>query len=235
MRSKESRVPFHTTRWSLIAATRGAPEHARPALEQLCRIYRPPVLAYVRGAGYRHGDAEDLTQGFFLHFLERGWHAQADPRRGRFRALLLTSLRRYLADLEAYHGARKRGPGPGAKITDDPDSVAGGDDPEQAFLHAWLAALVAQAMAQLEAEWSRAGKREQFGLLAPLLVDADGADLHGVAEGLGARPNTVSVQLHRMRRRLRELVRLELMQTVGSREALEQELDELRGIAGDVA
>ena len=143
MRSQESRrVPFQTTRWSLIAAARDAPERARPALEQLCRTYRPPVLAFVRGAGYSHSDAEDLTQGFFLHFLERGWHAQADPQRGRFRSLLLTSLRRYLADQHAYHGARKRGPGPGAKSMDDPDSVGGGDDPEQAFMHAWLAALV---------------------------------------------------------------------------------------------
>jgi len=37
------------------------------------------------------------------------------------------------------------------------------------------------------------------------------------------------VQVHRMRQRLRQLVRLELLQTVGSREALELELAELRG------
>lgn len=235
MRSQESRVPFQTTRWSLIAAARDAPERARPALEQLCRTYRPPVLAYIRGAGYSHSDAEDLAQGFFLGFLERGWHAQADPRRGRFRSLLLTSLRCYLADQHAYHSARKRGPGPGGKAADDPESIAGGEGPEQAFMQAWLAALVEQAMERLQAEWSRAKKRAQFEQLAPLLVEADSGDLQSVAEGMGMRPNTVSVQLHRMRRRLRELVRHELMQTVDSHEALEEELAELRGIAGDVA
>jgi DNA-directed RNA polymerase specialized sigma24 family protein len=58
---------FQTTRWSLIVAAGGTPELARPALEQLCRIYRPPVLAYIRRSG--HADAEDLAQAFFLRFL----------------------------------------------------------------------------------------------------------------------------------------------------------------------
>jgi hypothetical protein len=39
---------FNTTRWSLIADACGDPVQARPALESLCRDYRPPVLAYVR-------------------------------------------------------------------------------------------------------------------------------------------------------------------------------------------
>ena len=78
---------FQTTRWSLIVAARDSPAQARGALEQLCRAYRPPVFAFVRRSGYAAPEAEDLTQAFFLRFLERGWYADADPGRGRFRTV----------------------------------------------------------------------------------------------------------------------------------------------------
>jgi RNA polymerase sigma-70 factor (ECF subfamily) len=52
---------FDTTRWSVVLQARGDPEEARRALEALCRTYRPPVLAYVRGRGYQAAAAEDLT------------------------------------------------------------------------------------------------------------------------------------------------------------------------------
>jgi RNA polymerase sigma-70 factor (ECF subfamily) len=51
-----------------------------------------------------------------------------------------------------------------------------------------------------------------------------------VAQALNQRSNTVAVQTHRMRQRLRQLVRLELLQTVEGSEDLEKELDELRGV-----
>ena len=85
---------FQTTRWSLIAtAARESPSLAREALEQLCRAYRPPVVAYLRRDGHAPADAEDLAQAFFVRFIERGWYRDADPERGRFRSLLLTALR----------------------------------------------------------------------------------------------------------------------------------------------
>ena len=92
---------FQTTRWSLIEEAREHPSRSRAALEQLCRAYRPPVLAFVRHSGYGTSDAEDLTQAFFLRFLEHGWYADATPERGRFRSLLLTSLRHFLSDQHA--------------------------------------------------------------------------------------------------------------------------------------
>lgn len=219
---------FQTTRWSLIAATRDAVQ-ARPALEQLCRAYRPPVLAFIRRSGCAPSEAEDLAQAFFLHFIEHGWYAAADPARGRFRSLLLSALRNFLHDQHAQSAALKRG---GAALRADalPDELAGdADTPEQAFTRAWLATVLTHAMARLRDEWEQAGKRAQFEQLAPLLLErADAAELKEMARALGVRSNTLAVQGHRMRQRLRQLVRLELLQTVGSREALEAELAELR-------
>lgn len=221
---------FQTTRWSLIAAAANAtPAHARPALEQLCRAYRPPVLAYIRHSGHGSGDAEDLAQAFFLRFLERGWYTDADPQRGRFRSLLLASLRHFLADEHARETAAKRGGG-ARNADDDIDLVEDPHEtPEQAFDRAWLGTVLARAMARLQREWMIAGKQAQFAQLASLLVERPDRDaMREAAEASGRRGNTVSVQVHRMRKRLRQLVRLELMQTVGNREALEEELRQLR-------
>lgn len=227
---------FQDTRWSLIEAARDDPARARGALELLCRAYRPPVLAFVRRSGHHGSDAEDLTQAFFLRFLERGWYADADPQRGRFRSLLLTSLRRFLVDQRAHDLARKRN---GQCLGGDAvDMLADdGQSPEEAFTRAWLATVIEHAMARLQAEWERNGKREQFERLAPLLTEpGDSSELQALAASTGIRSNTLAVQAHRMRQRLRQLVRLELLQTVGSRKALEEELAELRdtmdGIAG---
>jgi len=45
---------------------------------------------------------------------------------------------------------------------------------------------------------------------------------------LGMRPKTIAVNVHRLRQRLRSLVRQELLQTVADPESLEEELRELR-------
>lgn len=184
------------------------------------------MLAYLRRCGHR--DAEDLTQAFFLGVLERGWYAGADPGRGRFRSLLLTSLRRFVADQQAHAHALKRS-GPHV----DPDVVSmlpdEGPGPEEAFTHAWLETVVGRATQRLQAEWDRHGKHGQYAMLAPLLVEgADGPELRMLAERTGIRVNTLAVQAHRMRQRLRQLVRLELLKTVGTPEELEEELAELR-------
>jgi RNA polymerase sigma-70 factor (ECF subfamily) len=222
---------FQTTRWSLIEEARDHPSQSRAALELLCSAYRPPVLAFVRHSGYGPSDAEDLTQAFFLRFLEHGWYADATPERGRFRSLLLASLRHFLSDQHAQVVAHKRGGGATQLGEAALEHIPGGESPEDAFTRAWLATIVDHAMRQLREEWAQAGKLEQFRQLSALLTErAAPAELQALAMEAGLRPNTLTVQAHRMRLRLRQLVRLELLQTVGSREALELELAELRGV-----
>jgi hypothetical protein len=45
----------------------------------------------VRRRGYAPEEAQDLTQGFFLHLLEHKTLGRADPLRGKFRSFLLGS------------------------------------------------------------------------------------------------------------------------------------------------
>src|SRR5260221_11710192 len=76
---------FGTTHWSVVLAA-GDDESAssREALEKLCRAYWRPIYTYVRRRGHAPPEAEDLTQAFFAHFLERQLLTASDRQRGRF-------------------------------------------------------------------------------------------------------------------------------------------------------
>jgi RNA polymerase sigma-70 factor (ECF subfamily) len=226
---------FRTTRWSLVLAAAGEPQQAHAALEILCRTYRAPVLAYVRRRTGDNETAEDLTQAFFLEFIRRAWHAGADPARGSFRAYLLTAVKRFLADQHAAAHRAKRGGGTVFERIDAADEIeiAGDDDPESAFERDWALAVLAAALARLREEAEAAGKLALFDRLREFLTErpAD-ADYAQVATMLNLRRNTLAVAVHRLRHRLRELVRAEIDETTGNREALNQEMHELRTALG---
>lgn len=223
---------FATTRWSLIYDAR--PEHgcSRSALEEICRIYRQPVLAYIRRHQRVSADAEDLTQEFFARLLEQRWDIRADPGRGSFRAFLLTALRRFLLDHRDSEMAGKRGGNwQRVPLVDDGDEFAmpAAQSPEQEFTRAWMRTLVGRALERLREETTRSGKEKLYAQLSGFLLEPpEAADYPALAEKLQLRPNTVAVAVHRLRGRLRELVREEVLQTVSTQDDLEAELDSLR-------
>ena len=222
---------FATTRWSLILDARTGRERAREALEEICRAYRAPILGYVRSSGHASADAEDLTQEFFTRLLERRWDERADPARGRFRSFLLTALKRFLLDQHDARVALKRG-GPLRPAGDELlEEIAGPEtlSPEAAFERAWAATVIDRACERLRGETERAGRGDLFARLSPYLAEpAEAADYRVLAEELGMRANTLAVSVHRLRLRLRELVRAEIADQTDGPEAAENELRTLR-------
>jgi len=227
---------FDTTRWSMVLEARKEPAQARRALDTLCRNYRPPVLAYIRSHGYA-GDAEDLTQAFFTRFVEQAYHRNADPERGRFRAYLLTALKRFLLDAEDQAHAVKRGGRVRVRsletLTGIEDSgrngIADEHTPDRAFQRAWVHQVIRTALRKLRNEAKAAGKVELFDHLSEFLAERpDEADYARVAEALNLRRNTLAVAVHRLRSRLRELVREQLADTAADGDELQRELRELR-------
>ena len=81
------------------------------ALETLCRSYWFPLYAFLRQRGYDNHQAEDYTQGFFAHILEKQDLQRADPKYGKFRSFLLVRLKGFLADEHDRAQALKRGGG----------------------------------------------------------------------------------------------------------------------------
>lgn len=227
---------FQTTRWSLVLEAGAGDARSRTALEQLCRTYRAPVIAYIRSRVANADDVEDLAQTFFARFVERAFHARADPARGRFRAYLLTAVKNFLADARDEAGARKRGGDIQFRTLDSTigdgnrqDGIADAEMPDAVFDRAWAQAVLQAALRKLRQEAKTAGKSTLFDALSEFLIERpDEADYTRVATALNLRRNTLAVAVHRMRNRLRDLVCAELAHTAADDENLEQELDELR-------
>src|SRR4029079_1897244 len=85
---------FQTTSWSLVIAAAVRPtEDSRTALATLCQIYWHPIYAFIRRNGQDRDAARDLTQAFFAVLLEKNYLRDAQQKRGRFRAFLLTAVK----------------------------------------------------------------------------------------------------------------------------------------------
>ena len=222
---------FQTTQWSLVLAARQEGTHARQAFEELCRLYRPAVLAYVRCRGHEAQEAEDLTQAFFLNLVERRFDADADRAKGRFRTFLLVALQRFLMNTRVSENAAKRGggrpagDGPSADEVPDESTVA---SPERAFELNFALAVMTQVLDGLRKEARAAGREALYDSVKDYVIEPPDEDSYsGIAERLGMKRNTVAVAVHRMRQRARELVRQTLMHPVADEHDLEEELSVL--------
>ncbi len=226
---------FRTTRWSLVLQARGDDGSAGMALAELCRIYHPPVLAYVRSRGFAGAESEDLAQGFFEQLLRLRTDARAERERGRFRVYLLVALKNFLANQSAAAQAFKRGGGV-ADLSLDRAAEAGfepaGDregQPEALFEREFARATVEAALRRLRGEAEAAGKLALFEALRPFLLETPERDEYALlADRLGLRRNTLAVAIHRLRQRLQELVRELLADTVADPEQLDGEAAHLR-------
>src|SRR5215471_10629658 len=107
-----SAMGFHTTHWTVILEARDKDgTAAQEALASLCTAYWYPLYAFVRRQGASAQEAEDFTQGFFYHFLERNALAHVEPAAGKFRSFLLACLKNFLAKERERAHAQRRGGG----------------------------------------------------------------------------------------------------------------------------
>src|SRR5215470_799110 len=163
---------FITTRWSVVLSCADSKIEsiaARDALAELCRIYWRPIFAFICRRGYSTQDAEDLTQDFFVIMMEGDWLQNADPSRGRFRSLLLKSLKNFLNDAADKIRARKRG-GDVSFISWDPWMIElpsqwsistkslNSLPAERLFDVRWAATVVERALGRLREECERQGR-----------------------------------------------------------------------------
>ncbi|UCD76408.1 MAG: hypothetical protein JSV91_05680 [Phycisphaerales bacterium] len=144
------------TDWTLVLeAARG--QDQKVALERLSRRYWPAIYAFIRATGRNTHEAADLCQGFVCDvMLGRNIFQTADPKRGRFRSLLLTALKNYLRQRHRHDTAKKRAPGGTPPPLVDVQiletaAVDPNQTPEQAFAAQWSAALIRQVLGRVKA------------------------------------------------------------------------------------
>jgi DNA-directed RNA polymerase specialized sigma24 family protein len=225
---------FPDTRWSLILRLRapeGAPS-AEQALNELCQIYWQPLYAFLRRSGHDPEVSKDLVQGFLTHLLSNRGFARVGPTDCRFRQFLLGALRNFLISEARRQGAAKRGGGVDVVSLDveqaeqifqtlADDSLS----PAAAFDRQWAQSVWTRALQRLREEQAGRGKMQLFETLKPCLTEAPGQNHAAEAQATGLSPAAVALAVHRLRRRLREMVIDELSQTVGAHADLDAELN----------
>jgi len=230
---------FGTTHWSVVLAA-GDNESAssREALEKLCRAYWRPIYTYVRRRGHTPPEAEDLTQAFFAHFLERKLLTVVDRQRGRFRTFVLHACEYFLAKQWRDASRIKRGGGQkilsldvGAAEVCFHNEPADQMTPERFYERQWALALLDLAFDRLKQEWTAAGKEALFVTLQIFLSgDPKTTTCAQTALELGMSEGAVRTAVHRLRQRYGEILRAEVAQTLSRPEDLEDELRHLLAV-----
>ena len=237
----DSPASFRTTRWTKIAAASGTSSECRQALEERCEAYYRPVSSFIR---WRTGDtvvAKDLTQEFFADFLGRKSLGKADRTKGRFRSYLLGAVNHFLSDQQKSKKRAKRG-GKVAMISldvtedhpnADPIEIADPKqpNPEKMFDREWALTLLDRAILALEEEERSKGREKPFTILKPWLTGGLGDEAQSdAATQLGLSTNATKVAIHRLRRRFRHQVQLEIAHTVNHASEIREELRYLKEV-----
>lgn len=232
---KSSTGVFATTRWTRVLAARGESPDARAALSDLCAAYYEPVVQFLGASTYSKDNASELAHAFFEQLLGKNSLANTSPEHGRFRSYLLGAVKHFVSDLRAKGLASKRGKQhEHVAIGEGTDTSPGVDPPEpdqrpleQEFDKQWALTLLGHAIKRLEQEQNESGKTDQFEHLKPWLTGAGFGTQSDVAQRLGMNEGAVKVAIHRLRKRFREIVRLEIVQTVPESDDVQEELQYL--------
>lgn len=227
---------FQTTNWSLVAAaaSAGIAVETHVALNCLCEAYWRPVHAFVCRSVRDPERAQDLTQSFFARILEHPNDlASVDPQRGRFRAWLLGALKNFLANEWRTERAQKRG---GHVSFLSLDALSMNDchahepvdprTPEQLYERQWALTVLECSLKRLEQEHASRGPLDRFDLLRSFLVGND-SSYEAIAEELGVRVETLRVEICRLRKRFRDLLRAEIRATVQKPSDVDDEIRHL--------
>ena len=225
---------FATTHWTAVLAARDETEASGAvALEGLCRIYWPPIYAYIRRRGHTAEEAQDLTQEFFFRLLDRKYLSQVDPGKGRFRSFLLVAVNHFLANERDRVRAVKRGGRVGFVSLEEAGNEerefcdpAAGLSPERAYDQRWALAVIDRVVLRLRGEQEH--DKEVYSVLEPLLMGEKPAPQYAeLAEKFGTTEAALKMKVHRLRRRFGVLLREEILPTVSQPEEVEDELREL--------
>jgi len=207
---------FPVTRRSVLDRIR-SDEHEvrRAAFETLTEGYWRPSYQYLR-LRWRLDpeDAEDAVQAFFTTAFEKRYLERFEPAKAKFRTFLRTCLDRFVQNDRAADTAAKRGglaarlslDYPGAERDLAAHLTAPPVDPDAFFRDETIRALCARTVEAMRREFDASGHARAFDVFARHdLVDDAARSYASVAAALGLTVAQVTNDLHRARRRFREL------------------------------
>lgn len=233
---KSGRQRFATTQWSVVlAAGESRSKRSERALAELCSRYWYPLYAYARRRGYDPDDSRDLTQAFFAKLLEKQDLRVADPKRGRFRTFLLSSMQNFMAGEWRKEQALKRG-GEVVLLPLDFDSAEqcyGVEpshtlSPEAIYERRWALGLLERAVNDLKSQYESAGNGELFDALKGFLGGEDDVLPYSeLSRRLGQSEGALRTAASRLRDRWRNRLRQLVAETVNEESEVHDELSTL--------
>lgn len=235
----QQRKKFQTTRWSVVLRAGCLDSNdGQQAWNDLIECYWYPLYAFCRQQGSASHDAQDLTQGFFVHLLDRQGLESVEESKGRFRTFLLAAFKNYIVNQHRADHALKRGGSVAIHSLSLSDLAARfaqekttSETPEQAFDRRWVESLLDHVRDRLRNEYGTALKSPLFEELQPHLTnDLQALPYAEIGRKLNISPAAVAMSIHRMRRRYGELLHEEVAATVEDPRDIEDELRNLMSI-----
>lgn len=225
------RFPNQTAWTVVLEAQDPASPERRARLERLAALYWKPVRNHLRMQwNLDADDASDLTQEFFLRFLEGDFLKGAAKERGRFRTFLKMKLRDLVIDDLRKRSALKRGGG--AKFV--PIDAAGAQEPrwkglqpDEAFDREWAACLMTESIRDLEGSLVAEGNENVFRALQHCVLLKPPKSYKDCAAHLGIKESDVRNYVFRARTLLRDVVRRHVRESVAHEGEVEEELAHL--------
>jgi len=223
MTAEHTRRQFSATHWSMVINvddSRVADAHA--AQVELCLRAWYPVYAYLRHRGHPPEAAAAITRDFLQH-LFRQLRQSGTAHGSGFRQYLIEQLREFLENPSraAADPVPELEQPPADLETRNQRDNAGAATAEQAYQQSFAFELLARALARLRTEADQTGRLDMFEAIEPYIaIEPSPAEAEQLAKRLRLSPFTMAVALKRLRQRFRELIDLELADTVVSADEL---------------
>ena len=241
--SNDAPEDFHglpTTNWSLVAhAGRPGEPAGLESLNELLSRYRPALKVHlVLKKKFPPAQAEDLIQGFLsAKVLDGGLVSRADPKKGKFRTILLTALDNYVISVIRRNGAKKRSPEQGFVSLDDAsDQLGAVQPPPDPFDVAWAREIIVEALGRVKAECAASGRSAYWSVfdcrvVAPIIDGVEPPSYEQVVERFGFRsPTEASNALVTAKRIFVRALRAVVAEYAGDEDGVDREIEELRAI-----
>lgn len=220
---------FATTCWTVIAqAGGGDADQFASLLEQ----YWSPIYAFFRRSGRQRERAKDLTQSFISDVvIGRDLIGRADAERGRFRAYLITALKRFAIDQD------RSDEGHVITVADDvlrAIEPSEDDDPIMAYDRQWAATVFHLACIRVEQACvdggiERTWRAFEARILRPIVSGNDPISFDELAVELGAESRQqIYSMLQTIKEKVQHAVRDVVAETVDDPRLIDREVAELR-------
>ncbi len=224
---------FHTTRWTRVCLAKADSEDGRKALADLCDAYYEPVVAFLRFELRDADAAREMSHAFFAEMLAGGGLHSVERKRGRFRSYLLGGVKHFLSHQRESALCLKRGGGMESAELDEQLPDPRQTSPDDEFDRQWAITVLARSLEALRSECSAQGRESFFDHVKPLLTgDAAHGDQSGIASACGMNIEAFRMALHRLKKRLRQLVKVEVSGTLQDATMVQDEMESLFSALG---